>query len=68
MPYLCECRAKTCKRTFDLTHETYRWLRSMGAVLHPECCEREGRRNVLRYNGVVIAPSTGPRVQPPRSL
>lgn len=68
MLYLCECRGP-CHRTFDLTLDTYRWLRTMGTVVAPECAERESREIVARYNGrVVVVNSNGPRCRPSRSL
>jgi hypothetical protein len=67
MAYLCECRGP-CRRFMRISHETYGWLRSMGAVLTPECADREGRVVLYRYNGTaVVANTTGTHVRPPRS-
>ena len=64
--YLCECRGP-CRRSFEITHDTYSWLRRMGAVLTPECAWREERTVVYRYNGcVVVGVSIGTTVSPPR--
>ena len=66
--YLCECRGP-CRRSFDITHEMYAWLRQMGTVVTPECAKREDRSVVYRYNGcVAVTLSIGARVRPPRSL
>ena len=64
--YLCECRLKTCRRSFDLAHATYSQLRAMGAVLSPECAEREDRYVVYVEKGKAVAAlSIGPRMRPP---
>lgn len=68
MLFCCECRGP-CRRAFDLTPHTYSWLRKMGAVLTPDCAEREQRDVVYRYNGsAVVAVTTGAHVRPVRSL
>jgi hypothetical protein len=68
MLYLCECRGP-CRRTFDLTLDTYAWLRTMGTVVSPECAEREDREVVARYNArVVVVHSNGARCRPAPSL
>lgn len=65
MHFLCECRGP-CRRSFDLTPEIFAWLRKMGAVVAPECAERERREIVFRYNeGAVVVSSNIPRVHPP---
>lgn len=53
MQFCCECRGP-CRRTIDITQETYSWLRSMGTVLSPECAEREQRNVLYRYNGGAV--------------
>ena len=57
MPFCCECRGP-CRRTIDVTPDTYSWLRSMGAVLTPECAERESRNVVHRFNGAAVVAVT----------
>ena len=65
--YLCECRGP-CRRSFNLTPDTYDWLRSMGAVLTPECAVREQREPLYRHNGAAVVTGTnGPRVRVPTS-
>ena len=66
MQFCCECRGP-CRRTFDITSETYSWLRSMGAVLAPECATRERRKVLYRYNGAAVVVGTnGPRRRAPQ--
>lgn len=59
--YLCECRGP-CRRSFELDHDVYRYLRTLGAVLHAECAEREDRVVVhqLREKGLVVVNTRGP--------
>ena len=68
MLFLCECRGP-CRRSLELTLSTYSWLRSMGAVVTPDCAERDQSTVLYRYNGhVVVTLTHGARVRPPRSL
>jgi hypothetical protein len=57
MSFCCECRGP-CRRSVDITPDTYAWLRSMGAVLNSECAEREGRNVIYRYNGSAVVATT----------
>ncbi len=57
MAFCCECRGP-CRRTVDITLGTYTWLRTMGAVLSPECAEREAREVVYSYNGAAVVALT----------
>lgn len=61
MPFCCECRGP-CRRSVDITPLEYSRLRKMGAVITPECAEREDREIVHRYNDTaVVALTNGPR-------
>ncbi len=65
MTFCCECRGP-CRRTLDLPVDVYRWLRTMGAVVSPECAKREHRTVKHNYFGrVVVVGTNGPRIKPP---
>lgn len=68
MPFMCECRGP-CREALDITPIQYSQLRVMGAVVTPECAERECRDVVWRNREIsaVVAATIGRRLRLPRS-
>lgn len=67
MPFLCECRGP-CRRRLDLSLNTYTELRRHGAVIDPECAERERRKVLAVGEGAVAAATYGWRQKRHRVL